>query len=201
MNERDKAIIADLERFRCLTRDDVAELHFSNVKNPITQANMVLKRMRRDGRIDCSSERRMYIYFSKPSIKKDGAKVNHFLAIADFYKQIRKVETPRRFDVEPKLGGKGRPEPDAFTIWKGAPWYVEIQRSQFSDKVMQDKLNRYEQYYLSGEWEQENWQPANKKIFPYIWIVGVGHYRVGERPFKVIQESIEGMRKKLGGST
>lgn len=47
MNARDKAIVSDLVRFRCLSRDDIAELHFSNIKNPITQANMVLKRLRR----------------------------------------------------------------------------------------------------------------------------------------------------------
>ncbi|WP_339193107.1 replication-relaxation family protein [Paenibacillus sp. FSL W8-1287] len=198
MNVRDKAIVKDLERFRCLTRDDVAELHFSSVKNPVTQANMVLKRLRRDEVIACATDRRKYIYFPIPSIKKDSAKIGHFLAIVDFYKQIRKAEAPRVFEVEPKVGGKGRPEPDVFCIWKGAPWFVEIQRSQFSDKVMQEKMNRYEQYYLSGEWEQEPWQPAGKKLFPYVWIVGAGKYKTEGRPFRVFQDNVEGMKKRLG---
>lgn len=199
MNARDKAIVKDLERFRCLTRDDVAELHFSSVKNPVTQANMVLKRLRRDDVIACATDRRKYIYFPVPGIKKDSAKIGHFLAIVEFYKQIRKVEEPRVFEVEPKVGGKGRPEPDVFTIWKGAPWYVEIQKSQFSDKVMQEKMNRYEQYYLSGEWEQESWQPAGKKLFPYVWIIGAGggKYKVDRRSFRVFQNSVEGMISKL----
>ena len=200
MNARDKAIVKDLERFRCLTRDDVAELHFSNVKNPVTQANMVLKRLRRDDVIACATDRRKYIYFPVPGIKKDSAKIGHFLAIVGFYKQIRKAEAPRVFEVEPKVGGKGRPEPDVFTIWKGAPWFVEIQRSQFSDKVMQEKMNRYEQYYLSGEWEQEPWQPAGKKLFPYVWIIGAGagKYKTEGRPFRVFQDRVEGMKKRLG---
>lgn len=199
MNERDKAIVRDLERFRCLTRDDVAELHFSKVKNPITQANMVLKRLRRDDVITCATDRRKYIYFPTPGIKKDSAKIGHFLAIVDFYKQIRKVEAPRVFEVEPKVGGKGLPEPDVFTIWKGAPWFVEIQRSTFTDKVMQEKMNRYEQYYLSGEWEQESWQPAGKKLFPYVWIIGAGggKYKVERRSFRVFQNSVEGMISKF----
>jgi len=193
------AIVKDLERFRCLTRDDVAELHFSNVKNPITQANMVLKRLRRDDIITCTTDRRKYIYFPVPGIKKDSAKIGHFLAIVNFYKEIRKVEEPRVFNVEPKTGGKGRPEPDVFTIWKGAPWFVEIQRSQFSDRVMQEKMNRYEQYYLSGEWEQEPWQPAAKKVFPYIWIIGsgTGNYRTDGRLFRVFQSPVDEMLKRI----
>ncbi|MBO2943607.1 replication-relaxation family protein [Paenibacillus sp. F411] len=200
MNARDKAIVADLERFRCLTRDDVAELHFSNVKNPVTQANMVLKRLRRDEIICCSTERRKYIYFPVPGIKKDSAKIGHFLAIVDFYKEIRQIELPRVVNVEPKLGGKGLPEPDVFCIWKGAPWFVEIQRSQFSDRVMQEKMNRYENYYLSGEWEKEAWQPAGKKIFPYVWVVGLGagKYSIEGRSFKVFQANVGEMKLKLG---
>lgn len=196
MRQRDKAIISDLERFRCLTRDDVAELHFSNVKNPIKEANGVLKRLRRDGHISCSTDRRMYIYFPIPGIKKDSAKLGHFLAIADFYRQLRRIEQPRVFDVEPKLGGKGLPEPDAFVIWKGAPWYIEIQRSVYTEKQWTEKMNRYEKYYLGGEWEHAEWQPKDKKIFPYVWVVGTGKYNIGTRSFRVFQGSVEEMLKR-----
>jgi len=190
MNARDKSIVEDLERFRCLSRDDIVDLHFAHTKHPITQANMVLKRLRRDGLVKCTTERRKYVYFpADRSIKVDSQKINHFLAIADFYRQLKQVETPKVFDVEPKLGGKGLPEPDAFTIWKGAPWFIEIQRTHYTEKVMNEKLNRYEQYFVSGDWEKEPWQPTAKKIFPYIWIIGIGQYRLGQRPFKVFQTS------------
>lgn len=33
LSSRDKAIIADLERFRCMSRDDIADIHFRNVKD------------------------------------------------------------------------------------------------------------------------------------------------------------------------
>lgn len=198
MNARDKAIVADLERFRCLSRDDIAELHFSHVKHPVTQTNIVLKRLRRDGLIKCSAERRKYIYFpADRSIKPDSQKINHFLAIADFYKQLRRIESPRVFVVEPKLGGKGLPEPDVFTIWKGAPWFVEIQRTQYSEKMMTEKINRYEKYFVSGEWEREKWQPKDKKIFPYIWIIGIAEYSIGNRPFRVFQFDVEEMLKRI----
>lgn len=186
MIERDKAILADLERFRCLTRDDVAELHFGGLRDPVKAANNALLRLRRDGYITVSKERRMYVYFPVPGIKKDSAKIGHFLAIADFYRQLRRIELPRTFDVEPKYG-KGRPEPDAFVIWKGVPWFVEIQRTVFSRKVMKDKLDRYEAYFHSAEWEREPWQPADRKFFPHLWICGVGRYNIDGRPFRIVQ--------------
>ena len=185
MNNRDKAIISDLVRFRCMTRDDLASLHFGDLKRPITQANMVLKRLRRDGVITCSKEWRQYVYFPIPSIKKDSAKINHFLAIVDFYKQLQKLDPPDMFTVEPKYG-KGKPEPDVFMIWKRAPFFVEIQRSFYSDKVMKEKMNRYEQYYYDEQWKLEAWQRDDKKVFPRVWIVSETKYNI-EAPFKVAQ--------------
>ncbi|MCA0754884.1 replication-relaxation family protein [Paenibacillus sp. N4] len=191
MIARDKAIIADLERFRVMSRDDVAELHYNHVKNPITEANKTLLRLRRDGLIGVSKERRKYLYFPQHSIKKDSQKVGHFLAILDFYKQMRRHEQPRVFDVEPKVGDKGLPEPDAFAIWKGAPFYIEIQNSIYSAKQMAEKLNRYESYYHSDEWKEAEWQPRDKKIFPYVWIVGGQRYEIGTTSFRVLQGGVE----------
>lgn len=187
MNIRDKAIVSDLVRFRCMTRDDLVALHFSNVKHPVTQANMVLKRLRRDGIIECSKEWKQYVYFPSPSIKKDSAKINHFLAIVDFYKQLQKHEPPKLFVVEPKYG-KGNPEPDVFMIWQRAPFFVEIQRSFYSDKVMKEKIARYEQYYHGEQWKLESWQPEEKKVFPRVWIVSETKYNI-EAPFKVAQST------------
>ncbi|GIP25039.1 hypothetical protein J23TS9_01690 [Paenibacillus sp. J23TS9] len=197
MIARDKAILADLERFRCLSRDDIADLHFAYTKHPVTHANMVLKRLRRDGLIKCSTERRKCIYFpAERTIKTDSQKINHFLAIADFYKQVRRAEQPRVFTVEPKYG-KGMPEPDIFMIWKATPWFVEIQRTHYTDRVMSEKLNRYEQYFINGAWGNEPWQPVGKKVFPYLWIVGVGRYKVEGRPFKLFQSSVEEMIRRI----
>lgn len=185
MNERDKAIISDLERFRCLMRDDIVELHFKDIKNSVDRANKVLKRLRRDGHIDCSTSQRMYMYFPKPSIKKDSAKISHFQAIVQFYKQVSAIEKPRIFIVEPKYG-KGNPEPDIFMIWRRTPFYVEIQRSIYSQKVMTEKMKRYERYWISEEWKNELWQPTNKKVFPLIWMLSDTTYNI-DTPFKVFQ--------------
>lgn len=198
MNERDKAILADLGRFRCLSRDDIAELHFSNTKNPITHTNTVLKRLRRDGLVKCSTERRKYVYFHGESkMKPNSQKMDHFLSIAQFYREVRKYETPRVFEVEPKPGEKGFAEPDIFMIWRGAAFFVEVQRTVYTDKVMQAKLDRYESFYNSGEWQRAPWQPSDRKIFPTIWIIGAGNYNAANRPFRLFQDDVNGMVARM----
>ncbi|RVP93289.1 hypothetical protein CN069_33935 [Sinorhizobium meliloti] len=182
MRKRDVAILNDLTRFRCLTRDDIIDLHFSHLKQPVTCCNTVLKRLRRDGLIDVNVNQQPYLYFSSPApIKKDSTKIPHFLRIADFYKSLKKYEDPKTFIVEPKYG-KGFMEPDAFMLWKRAPFFVEIQRSIYSERVMNEKIQRYEAYYMSNEWQQEPWQPANKKVFPAVVIITDTRYKI-ESPY------------------
>jgi hypothetical protein len=182
MKKRDLAILNDLQRFRCLTRDDIIDLHFKDLKQPVTSCNTVLKRLRRDGYIEVSTKQLPYIYFAAPSpIKKDSTKIPHFLKIAEFYRSLVSIEAPKHFLVEPKFG-KGYMEPDAFMIWKRGPFFVEIQRSVYSDKVMKEKVSRYEQYYLSNEWQQEPWQPENKKVFPIVLMLTDSRYSI-ESPY------------------
>lgn len=187
MRDRDKAILKDLERFRVLSRNDIIDLHFSGLKNPIASCNTVLKRLRRDGLIEANKDRQPYLYFPSPSpIKKDSAKIPHFLKIVEFYKSVRKISQPRIFNIEPKYG-KGFMEPDVFMIWKKAPFFVEIQRSVYSDKVMKDKVRRYEMYYLSNEWQKEVWQPQNKKVFPTVLILTDTKYKIESHYIRFIQ--------------
>lgn len=186
MKQRDKEILNGLTKFRCLTRDHIAAMHFTGLKRPVTQANMVLKRLRRDGYVTCSTERRKYVYFPAPStMKRDSAKIPHFLSIADFYTEICRQERPQVFEVEPKLGDKGGPEPDVFMIWFNSPFFVEIQRSIYSDKVMNEKLKRYELYYHKEEWHNFSWQPRTP-VFPRIWILSEIKYSAVV-PFKLYQ--------------
>ena len=188
MKKRDLAILKDLERFRCLTRDDIINLHFKDLKQPISCCNNVLKRLRRDGYIEINADYKPYIYFPSPSpIKKDSSKIPHFLAIARFYMDVLKIEDIKQFIVEPKYG-KGFMEPDAFMIWKRAPFFVEIQRSVYSHKVMMEKYNRYMSYFLSNEWQHEPWQPSNKKVFPTILLITDTRYALPVHPMmKFIQ--------------
>lgn len=187
MKKRDLAILNDLQRFRCLTRNDIIDLHFSNLKQPVTGCNTVLKRLRRDGYIEVSTHFQPFVYFPSPSsMKKDSAKIPHFLKIVEFYKSLLTYEEPRSFVVEPKYG-KDYMEPDSFMIWRKSPFFIEIQRSVYSDKVMQEKIKRYEDYYLSNEWQQEPWQPQNKKVFPSVVVITDTRYKIDSPYIKFYQ--------------
>nr|MCX3330287.1 hypothetical protein [Bacillus pacificus] len=128
MKNRDKAIMSNLKRFRCMSRDDIIDLHFQGLKNAVTCCNTVMKRLRRDGHVDANITQQPFIYFPQPStLRKTSQKIPHFLGIVDAYKQLIHYEKPKLFKVEPKYGREYM-EPDAFTIWRRSPFFIEVQK-------------------------------------------------------------------------
>jgi len=197
MNTRDKLIIADLEKFRVLSREHIATLHFNNCKNKVNECNRVMLRLTRENKVSVSKERRMYNYFPSKHIKKDSSKLNHYLAIADLYVKLMQFDKPRRYDVEPKLNFINGPEPDVFAIWHNKLFFIEIQLSDYSKKQWQEKMNRYEMYFLSEAWKGLDWQPQDKKLFPTVWIVGKGGGMIPGNSFRCIHATVEEMVEKL----
>ncbi len=191
MNKRDRAIIDDLERFRCMSRDDIAEIHFRNVSNSITAANRTLLRLYRLNLIDRSIEFQPFVYFpADNSIRKDSQKIPHFLELVRVYRDMLAYEKPTRFNAEVKYD-KGLAEPDIFAIWKGSPLFIEVQRSTYNDKQMNDKIARYEALFQSGLVFDEPWQPKAKKVFPALLILSKTRHAVKSENFTIIQaESI-----------
>lgn len=193
MNNRDKAIIESVSKFRVLDRDQIINLHFSNIRDPISSANRVLKRLVRDNYLTYDPTRKPYNYFLNPSpIKKDSGKIFHFKAIADFVISAIKQGGMKEYDIEIKLGDKGTVEPDVFMIWQKSPFFVEVQRSnQYSKSYMEKKFKRYEDYYNYGDWSNFSWQRQDKPVFPYIWIVSDNQYTI-KTDLKVFQsKSVE----------
>ncbi|HDX9510975.1 hypothetical protein COJ67_29770 [Bacillus thuringiensis] len=189
MRNRDKAILNNLQRFRCMSRDDIIDLHFQGLKNAVTCCNTVMKRLRRDGHVDANISQQPYIYFPQSStLRKTSQKIPHFLGILDVYKQLIYYEKPKLFKVEPKYG-KEFMEPDAFTIWRRSPFFIEVQKSVYSKKVMQDKINRYELYFHSQEWHNESWQPKESKYFPSILIITEKYYNISSFSLRIFQAS------------
>lgn len=189
MRNRDKAILNNLKRFRCMSRDDIIDLHFQGLKNAVTCCNTVMKRLRRDGHVNANISQQPYIYFPQSStLRKTSQKIPHFLGILDVYKQLIYYEKPKLFKVEPKYG-KEFMEPDAFTIWRRSPFFIEVQRSVYSKKVMQDKINRYELYFHSQEWHNESWQPKESKYFPSILIITEKYYNISSFSLRIFQAS------------
>lgn len=187
MKSRDKAILSNLKRFRCMSRDDIIDLHFNGLKNAVTCCNTVMKRLRRDGHVDANITQQPFIYFPQPStLRKTSQKIPHFLGIVDVYKQLIHYEKPKLFKVEPKYG-KEFMEPDAFTIWRRSPFFIEVQKSVYSKKIMQDKINRYELYFHSQEWHNEPWQPKGSKFFPSILIITDKKYDITSSNLRIFQ--------------
>ncbi|MFM1655531.1 hypothetical protein ACI7RC_26055 [Brevibacillus sp. B_LB10_24] len=171
MRMRYRAILSDLERFRCLARDDIAAIHFRGNKVPIKATNEVMRRLRDRGEVELVTTTTPYVYAVKPSpLRKDSQKVPHYLAIAGVYREMLRIGPPRIFQVEPKYG-KGLPEPDIFTIWAGRAFWIEVQRNVFSAQVWQGKFQRYINFFRNGRWREESWQPKDKKVFPYVLIL------------------------------
>jgi len=180
LSNRDKAIIRDLNKFRVMDRDSIAEIHFAGLKNPKLAANNVLLRLLRDGQIQRSTAFVPYVYFGpEVQIKKNSAKIGHFLAILEVYKEMRKLGRLETFLVEPKYGKKGIAEPDIFAMYRNTPFFIEVQRTVYSDKQMSDKMQRYVDLFNTG---------VMAKPFPRVLILSDQRYAIdGEYPFKVFQ--------------
>lgn len=181
LTNRDKAIIKDLNKFRVMDRDSIAQMYFSNLKNPNYAANSVLLRLFRDGMIQRSTAFIPYLYFGpETNIKKDSAKINHFLAILNVYKELKQLGNMGTFLVEPKFGKKGEcAEPDIFCQYRKTNFFVEVQRTVYSEKQMNEKLERYIDLYNTGNMAEP---------FPHVLILSDQRYAIdGDYPFKLFQ--------------
>ncbi|HDT6609776.1 TPA: hypothetical protein QFT21_001536, partial [Bacillus paranthracis] len=66
-------------------------------------------------------------------------------------------------------------------------FFIEVQKSIYSKAVMQEKIKRYEMYFCGMKWQEESWQPSNKKIFPSILILTDRKYDVSSANFRIFQ--------------
>jgi hypothetical protein len=181
LTNRDKAIIKDLNKFRVMDRDSIAEIHFSETKNPKKSANNVLLRLLRDGKVQRSTAFIPYVYFGpEVNIKHNSAKIGHFLAIVDVYKELKKLGNLGTFLVEPKFGKKGEcSEPDIFCQYRKTNFFVEVQRTVYSEKQMNEKLDRYIDLFNTGNMAAP---------FPHVLLLSEQRYAIdGDYPFKIFQ--------------
>jgi len=187
MKKRDLEIISTLQQFRAMTRDQVAELFFGHTKKKALNANDVLKRLRDRGYIEADTNRQPYVYFPKPSrIKASGQKVNHFLKITEFYLQLRAhgEKDLKHFAVESQFPNVDV-RPDVCMFWRGSAFFVEVQNTQYTAKVMQQKIARYEAFARSELWRE--CLPFRVKRFPTVWIIADHRYNVTSEYVRIIQ--------------
>lgn len=157
MRKRDLDILNSLDKFKCLERDQIAELHFSNNANPIVNCNRVLKRLRQAGYIQANTDRafKQYIYFLNPSpMKIDSQKIDHYLMIAQGYIDLNKISPVKSYAIEPKITD-AKFIPDVKAEWMGKKWYFEFQNSLYTTNQLISKLDKYVDYYNKGYWDNE----------------------------------------------
>ena len=110
---------------------------------------------------------------------------------------------PKHVIVEDKpTGRKGGIEPDLFCIFKRSPFWIEIQRNQYSEQKMQAKINLYEEFFFSDEWKALHWQPEDRAaIFPSVILITPVRYAVSSDHIRIIQiASIHELMEKYKGS-
>ena len=190
LSQRDKDIIGFINQFRAVDRDSLVELFFKQLKSPVNACNSVMVRLYRLGLIERTQQYSPTVYLPVDAkIKKNSQKILHFLSILDVYKQMSTYGMPKQVNVEDKpTGRKGGIEPDLFCIFKGSPFWIEIQRNQYSEQKMQDKIHLYEEFFFSDEWKALQWQPEDRAaIFPSVILITPIQYAVSSDYFRLIQ--------------
>ncbi|MDP9580543.1 hypothetical protein [Priestia megaterium] len=204
LSQRDKAIIAFINQFRAVDRDSLVELFFKQLKSPVNACNSVMVRLYRLGVIERTQQYSPTVYLPVDAkIKKNSQKILHFLSILDVYKQMCTYSVPKNVIVEDKpTGQKGGIEPDLFCIFKGSPFWIEIQRNQYSEQKMQTKINLYEGLFFSDEWKALYWQPEDRSaIFPSVILITPVRYAVHSEHIRIIQvASIHELMEKYKSS-
>jgi hypothetical protein len=192
LSQRDKDIIGFINQFRAVDRDSLVELFFKQLNSPINACNSVMVRLYRLGLVERTQQYSPTVYLPVDAkIKKNSQKILHFLSILDVYKQMWSYGSPKQVIVEDKpTGRKGGIEPDLFCIFKGSPFWIEIQRNQYSEQKMQDKIHLYEEFFFSDEWKALHWQPEDRApIFPSIMLITSVRYAVSSNHIRIIQVS------------
>ncbi|MGG3159982.1 hypothetical protein ABEP50_30630 [Priestia megaterium] len=205
LSQRDKDIIRFINQFRAVDRDSLVELFFKQLKSPVNACNSVMVRLYRLGLIERTQQYSPTVYLPVDAkIKKNSQKILHFLSILDVYKQMCVYSMPRNVMVEDKpTGQKGGIEPDLFCIFKGSPFWIEIQRNHYSEQKMQAKISLYEEFFFSDEWKVLHWQPEERSpIFPSVILITPVRYAVASDHIRIIQvASIHELMEKYKSST
>ncbi|WP_374989545.1 hypothetical protein Q5794_30090 (plasmid) [Priestia megaterium] len=203
LSQRDKDIIGFINQFRAVDRDSLVELFFKQLKSPVNACNSVMVRLYRLGLIERTQQYSPTVYLPVDAkIKKNSQKILHFLSILDIYKQMCAYSIPKHVIVEDKpTGRKGGIEPDLFCIFKGSPFWIEIQRNQYSEQKMQAKISLYEEFFFSDEWKALQWQPEDGAVFPSVILITPIRYALSSEHIRIIQvASIHELMEKYKGS-
>ncbi|MCY0892340.1 MAG: replication-relaxation family protein [Acidibacillus sp.] len=101
------------------------------------------------------------------------AKTAHWLAIADLYIRLRKIERPLFFIPEYRevIENKRIFSPDAWLVWRKRPFFVEVQLTVMPSMRWKDKWKSYELFYLRLDKRAFQPKPPARPVKPQILVV------------------------------
>lgn len=192
MKSRKQMILDLLQIVPVLSRDQLIAEFFRDNSNNKRLCAKYCRELHNEKRLYMNKRICPFVCFASSwKGPKTSGKLDHHLDVAAFYLKYR----PRQFIWEPNIGlhKEGFPTPDGFAVietrWlneiKRVPYFIEIQsnRSNWSNREVQKKLERYEKAYRKKKYDEYSSVP------PVIWIVSDKTYKV-ETHLKVIQRQM-----------
>lgn len=142
------------DTFPAANRDQLARLFFSDRSNPILKCTQTMQQYRQDKPkwIDVNKEKRPYVYFAYPlRIKKQSAKLDHWMALVDVYHDLKEAAVPFEIVEMEYSFGKGYPQPDLILQINDHCLFVEVQRTK--ETRMQKKIDQYRNLFIKSKHE------------------------------------------------
>lgn len=178
LKEKQKTILETLTNVRLLDTVQVANVLYADHGSPAKRASAALHelenlrlvegRRREIGkakvwRLSNKGRKLMGIEQKPPALA--GLKVDHHLAIADCYLKLSRAGTLKYWTHECREQfGKKVYAPDAFFVWEGKPFLLEVQRSPLSSARWGEKWAMAAEYFDGGHYRKSSWQFWKPKI-------------------------------------
>ncbi|QST02849.1 replication-relaxation family protein (plasmid) [Pontibacillus sp. ALD_SL1] len=148
--KRERRMLLMMGTIPIVSTTHIASL-FEDTKHPNKRASEGLRRLEREGLVEgkdrelgktkvwrLSPKGKKMLGVSFPTLRLTSRTVDHVLAVADVYTVLSQSHDLHDFMFEPrssftdKKGKKRNYCPDAFFVWKGNPYFLEVQRTKMS---------------------------------------------------------------------
>lgn len=103
-------------------------------------------------------------------------KIDHYLAISDVWQELRQSDkfATNRWLVElrERMEGKDVYAPDAFFVYKGKPYLLEVQRTKISSERWGEKWAKASRFFDEGHYKKASFQFwEGKTIRPEVVVI------------------------------
>jgi DNA-binding MarR family transcriptional regulator len=164
---------------------------FSYCGSPKKRASEALRELEEDGFVEGQKNRPMgrakvwrlskkgrdYMSITRRPIALQSNKLSHHLEITDSFLQLSQTEELKYFEIELREHFIDRSNkikkycPDAFFIFNGIPYLLEVQRSPLSSLRWKAKWDVALEFFESGMYKHASWQKGSEVTQPHIVVI------------------------------